>query len=335
MANWSYTLLQLVQKASFAAGNFKVKIESLSNPDEATQHMIECVNEVIRKIWQAKATPWNQGSAQLQIKEAYSQAGGAPYAAATVTFTKGSATTTVNGTGVGTYYADWVNRVIWLASTSSNAGFMRVTAAVSGGADVITLTCLGTWPYATATTNATWVAALDRYELAADFGDFLTAVTIPKDAMGVASATPSRTLKITDIHEIERLRYTMRSAANTLGNPTAITIAEKSANKLWLAEVDPFPEDEGMIQYRYKKVPAVLSVDADVIPIPDENYDLLANGVIALWQQRTGVQGKEQAFEQWKRTDLAEYVSLGRKLTDGRSGIVPADTMRSSGSAII
>lgn len=335
MANWSYTLLQLIQKVSFAAGNFKIKIESLTNPDVETQFMIECVNEVIRKIWQAKATPWNQGSAQLQIKPVLNKDYGAPYTAATLLLTKGSATGTLAGTAVEADVLLWPNRAVWLVGTTTvNSGFMRVVSATAGTAS-ITLTFSGTWPYATVTAAAgDWNAALDRYELAADFGDFLTAVTIPSDATGTGT-TPSRTLKITDISELDRLRYTMRSAANTMGNPTIITIGEKSTNKLWLAELDPFPEDAGMIQYRYKKVPAVISADTDYIPVPDEIYDLLANGVLALWKQRTGVAGSEQAFEVWKKTDLTEYVTMGRKLTDNIARIWPADTMRSSGSPVI
>jgi hypothetical protein len=340
MANFSYTLLKLVQKVSFAVGNFKIKIETLANPGVEEQHMIECVNEVIRKIWQAKATPWNLGEGQLQVKKALNStvATPYPYTSVTLALTNGSTTGTLTfaASGIGADFANWVNRAVWPVGTLVGSGFMRVVAAVSGGADTITLTFAGAWPYATVTlAAAAWNAPLDRYELAADFGDFITAQAIPEDAVGSGSTTPSRSLKLVDVNEMDRLRYTMRSTPNTVGNPNCMTIAGKSTNSLWLAELDPFPDDNGMIRYRYKKVPAPLATDAEKIPLPDESYDLLANGCIALWQQRTGVQGREQAFEMWKKTDLAEYVSLDRKITDGRSGIVPADTMRSSGSVII
>lgn len=340
MASFSYTLLQLVQKVSFAVGNFKIKIETLANPGVEEQHMIECVNEVIRKIWQAKATPWNLGEGQLQVKQSIIPTvtcDGFDYTSVTASAVLGSADVTLAKAVIGPQSVYWPNRVIWFTDTTNvQAGFMRVSTATAVGGDAsLTLTCVGKWPYASTGAITTWKACTDRYELAADFGDFITAQAIPQDAAGSTSTTPSRSLKLVDVNEMDRLRYTMRSIPNTVGNPTCMTIAGKSANNLWLAELDPFPEDQGMIRYRYKKVPAPLATDAEKIPLPDESYDLLSNGVISLWKQRTGVQGSEMAFEMWKKTDLAEYVSLGRKITDGRSGIVPADTMRSSGSVII
>lgn len=345
MANFSYTLLELVQKVSFAAGNFKVKIETLTNPDPPTQHMIECVNEVIRSIWNIKPTPWNQGESYIAIQETYditttsstSGVGGLDYSDSTITVTNGSSSATITSTGddIGTDYAAWVNRALWFTGTDAGYGFMRINAAVDGGSDDIDLTFDEAWPYATLTNKTTWRASLDRYELASDFGDFITAIAVPEDAVGSSSSTPSRTLKIGNVQELETLRHTMRSSPTTIGNPNFITVAKKSSNNLWLAELDPFPEDVGIVKYRYSKVPAKISADADAVPLPDEHYDLLSRGVIALWQQRTGMEGREQAFEIWKKTDLAEYATLGRRTTDGMPRIIPSDSMRASSSPLI
>jgi len=337
MATFSYTLLQLIQYVSFDAGDFKAKIESLTNPDLATQQMIYYVNAVIRKIWSARATPWNQGESTISVQAHYTTATTSPvaYAGGVITLTNGSASATMDATAdVSGDAANWVNRAVWLSGSDANYGFMRVQAAVAA-TENIALTFDRPWPYATQAAKSNWVASLDRYELPSDFGDFISAVTIPTDAAGSSSTTPSRTLKMGDVEELERLRYTYRSSANTLGNPNFITVAKKSSNNLWVAELDPFPEDAGMIQFRYKKIPTVLSADADVIPLPDDCFDLLASGVLAMWQQRRRQQGNEKAFDIWQQTALQEWLVMGHRRTDGRPAVVPADTMRSGTSGLI
>jgi hypothetical protein len=297
MAVCSYTLLDVVKRVAFGVGNFAAAVDSVENPDPKTFNMVECVNRVIRKIAQVKGLPMLNAEHTLTTL--------APYDTGTVALAQGSVTVTGTTTAWTSDMQDWAFTI-----KAYNALF-RVSSVTAAGS----LTLSEPWPFISSTAQ-TYILAQDRYEMPADFSDFVS-VSMQGDV--------SRPLSIRTPTEIDLQRHRMRTNVIETGAPNMITVFDKNTTGNWLCELDPFPDDVYQISFRYKGVASRIVHDNDVVPVADEHIDLLFDGVTALWKQQTGVDGAQQAFLAWIAQDLTMHASFDRKSTDETLQISPAD----------
>jgi hypothetical protein len=328
MSVHSYTLLDVIQKASFRINNFPSKIESLTTPDEPTQAMIECVNEVLRDIWRYKPFPWMLGEAWLQVVADYDPS---DYQC---TFTKGSANVTslettnstatswcnlntqFGGAGSATNLLQYglINSDSTVTTTSN---FVRVSSI-----DGATLTMEHAWQVTTCS-DSPFKIYYDRYPLPSDFGDFVSVTFADEEG------TTPRLISLVSPEEMMRRRYRLRSAPFTLGAPACATVIGQDANNgYWLCQLDPIPTENGILTIHYKKRLSTISADDDAVLLDDENVSLLINGVVALWLSFKGDPQDAQRYEMWKRTALAEHATIDNRTTESAARFSPADTMR-------
>jgi hypothetical protein len=162
----------------------------------------------------------------------------------------------------------------------------------------------------------------DRYDLPDDFLDFVSA-----SIEGAAT----RELQYLSPSEIDAMRHTVRGLPYSEGIPRYVTIRQVS-NALYQMELDPFPDDVYGVSLTYKKAHATeLSSDSDIIPLADEDIDVLVRGVVAYWQQANKYQEMGSAYERWLKTDLERWIVFNKKTTDEMVRFRPDNTMRAGG----
>jgi hypothetical protein len=303
MAVSSYTLLDVVNRVGFRAGNFKgQKLETLANPDWATEQMIECVNEAFRDMNRIRPLPARNARAIIQTVEAYDTG--------TVTVTNGSMTVTGSGT---TWTSAMVDRAFALKGVSAT---YRISAFVS--ATEITLD--KAWHGNTAATEG-YTIAQDRYNLPSDFFDFITANL---------EGAVNRPLEIIRPSEVDTQRFLMRGRALVTGSPQRITVYDQAAGyAAWQIETDLFSDLVYRIVLRYQATLARLTQDSQIVPIPDENIDFLVRGAVALWREITGGPELSGLYNMWLQGDLSVYATFDSRKTDQVARIIPEDNMRS------
>jgi len=296
MAANTYTLLKAVQIVGFRVGDLKDYIEDLDSKDPAVTNLIESINATIRKIASVRDLPVLSGSHYFTTT--------APYTTGTVSTTLGSTTITGSGT---TWDANMVGQ---LFSADSLSVAVRIESFVSTTALVLE----SGWPDA-AVTGDTYEIAYDRYAMPANLSNITTA--------SMDGAT-RRMLNLRMPSEMDRQRYSMRTGTGTGGAPKDITLFDKDASNNYWAELDPPPDAEYAIILRIAEAATTLTAAADLIPIDDENIDLVLDGATAKWKDKD-VPG---SFQNWINNDLKFYMLFDRKSTDENPRIVPDDVTR-------
>lgn len=306
MAATSYTLLEIAKTVSHRAGFIKTNIETLANPDDVVNDLVESINEVMRSMWRVKPFPEMNGLHLFATEDTYSTGGVTIVAGATAV------------TGVGT---------TWGAAGEYANGLMVMTEAAVGGLGTpvrwvahggnTAATLAEAWPFASVA-DKDYNLGLDRYPLPADFGDFISASV---------SGPAVNTLKYLTPEDMARQRHTRRSAPFTEGQPLYVTVFDVASNT-WMCELDPIPDDVYGITIKYKKTLTRLTADADVVPIPDEHISTLTSGTLALMRAHHAGPEMAAAYEVWKKTELMEFATFGNKRTDPSPQIIPSDNMR-------
>lgn len=312
----SYTLLQLVQDISFAAGDFKEKVETLANGGPPVLAMIECVNSSLRKIWQVKSLPWMYGETKLVVHAPLAHG---DMSGRTATVTLDSATVTMDGAVASGDLsgADAADRIF---KFDDYEGIFRIDSAASG-TTWTTCTLDNVFPFA-GTNGLEYDVYEDRMSLPSDFGDFISAAILTN------SSENPRTLALISPAEMHRRKYQYRTNPAQADTPIAISVLGSDSAGAWMLELDPLPDEEMQLIIKYKKTLTKLENDSDVIPLPDEAIDVLKQGALAQWKMKMGDNGA--ALMAWKQGDLAEYVALGQKTTDGSASMMPANVTRGS-----
>lgn len=313
----SYTLIQVVKDISFAAADFKANIETLADGGPEVLAMIECVNSSLRKIWQVKPLPWMYGETKLVVHEPLAHTEMCA-AGATATVALDSSTVTMSADVTLLTGADAADRVF---KFDDYEGFYRIDSAISS-VSWTTCTLDNVFPFA-GTSALEYDVYEDRFSLPSDFGDFISAAIIAND-----SVSP-RTLSLISPAEMHRRKYQYRTDPAKAGTPIAISVLGSDSAGAWMLELDPLPDDEMQLIIKYKKTLTKLENDADVIPLPDESIDVLKEGALAYWKAKMGDNGAAKMA--WKQGELAEYVALGQKTTDGSASMMPANVTRGSG----
>lgn len=302
MSVTTYKLLDLVKIIGFRVGDFKADVPTLENPDPAILNMVHCVNEVIRKIAQVKGLPMMNGRATISTVDDH-QTGYVELHKGSVNVTKFSSIDT-------SFTSDMAGRAF--AVLDKNAVF-RIESVT----DADNLILDSPWPFED-TDAASYIIAQDRYALPSDFSDFISVSMEGTSGRSLAIVTPAK---------IDYQRHSMRSSVMSLGTPSIVSKFDKSTSGAWEIELDPFPDDEYMLSLRYKRAPVKYEHDNDIVPVADENIDVLVNGVVALWKS---IKTPElaNAYLNWQGTELAMFATMDQKGTDQGPSIVPANVMR-------
>jgi len=299
----TYTLLQVINLVGFRVGDFKEKLTHLDNRDIATENMIECVNQALRDIARVKGLPMLNGRAVITVADDYNTG--------YVTVTKNSTAVIETGAAGDTAWtSDMEGRAFSILSTGGSYRIAEVTGAAA-------MTLETAWENETLTSQA-YVIAQDRYELPADFSDFVTAVL---------EGPTTRKLDIERPSEIISQRYSNRLRPLTTGTPSRITVYDRDDGGNWQIELDPFPDDEYRVVITYRKTAPKLTEANQIVPVPDENIDFIITGAQAAWQSFTK-EGADNAYEAWKATVLPYFAAFDQKSTDEVRRIVPSDTSR-------
>lgn len=297
----TYTLLNVVNTVSFRVGNFKQKLNTLANPDPATEQMIEIVNEVLRDLARVKAIPMMNGRTYINTIDDYDTG--------TVTVAKGSRDVTGSGTS---WTSDMIGRAFSLKAVG---GVYRIGSVTSG----TTMKLEEPWA-GDARSAESHIIAQDRYELPSDYSDQISVVL---EGMNI------RRLEVKRPSEIDSQRYSQRLKAISTGIPQYFTVYDRDSDSgNWMIELDPYPDDEYRIAIRYKRVPVKLTNDNDEIPVPDENISYLYSGCVALWKSFTS-EGGMDLYERWFNGVMGRYSTFDTRSTDEPMRIVPEDVMRS------
>ena len=297
----NYTLLDVVNVIGFRAGNFKVRLDTVENPDLATIQIIECVNDALRAIFRVKSLPHTNRRASITTMASYKDG--------TVTTVQGSATVT----GIGTAWT----------SAMAGAGFATMainsTYRIAGVSSPTQLVLDAPWAGDSITTAVGYVIAQDRYALPSDFYDFIS-VNIEGEF--------TRYLEIHKPSEMDWHRSMMLGKILDPGSPRRITVFDRDPNSgNWMVELDIFPDKPYRLQLRYRGRLQRLRRDSDVVPLPDEHIDIMYDGAVQKWKEATGA-AEPGSFMQWVNGALGQWAAFDQRSTDETPHLVP-NTSRS------
>lgn len=306
MSNTSYTLLDVAKHVAFESGELLDDIDSVEGgavADPSIRELLRAINATLRTINQYRGLRLKNARATFNTLDEYTTGD--------VDVTQGSTDVTGNSTS---FTSALVGRVFHVPSQS---GLYRIQS-VDATADTLVLDRKFVGDDASGTT---YEIVQDRYEAASNV-KAIKGARIGGDA--------NYPLEIVDLEEIENDRAHERFAPVSPGAPEKISLdyERSSSNNFWYV-VDPFPDDIYQVRLTVELQLTTLKLDSDIIPIEDEEIDVLLDGAHAKFISIMGESPQDrQAFEVWIATTLDRHLVTSQKKTDTRFQLVPDDVTR-------
>lgn len=318
MSAKSTTLLTVVRKASLYLPGFKQYPETVSNKDVEMALLIDLINAVCRDMVRYLGSVEQFAETLIGTRENYDSTDGTSVSVTQIdagTLSVGGINTTWDTSGDD----GEAHRGTALIITEDDSEPEDVILRVASVASDTSLT-LEAYPFSSFT-GQTYDFKLhhDRYDLPSDFYDFVSAYVEGEVVRNLEFLSPS---------EFDYMRSMLRGNPYTEGPPRHVTIRQVS-NELYQLELDPFPDDVYAIHVTYRKAHNTdLSSDSDVVPLADEDIDVLVRGVVAYWQQVKDYRSFGSAYERWQKQDLEKWIVFNKKKTDEMQKFTPDDMMR-------
>jgi len=303
----TYTLLDVAKDVGYAAGDLVDMIATVEGgalEDPAIRALLRSINAAANEIARF------DGLRLTNTSQTFSTV--ADYTDGTVAVTNGS--TTVTGTDT-TFTAAMVGRAF---ATRADDTTYRVASFTSATSIEIDVAYIGD-----TSSGQTYVIAQDRYEAASNVKEIREAI------IGGDAARPLDILTYSEILH-HRGDWAWTSRANAPGFPRAISRdAVRSDDDNFYYVVDPFPDDIYKVDLLVDLWPNRLRLDNDPLPVEDGNYEILVSGAHARLRSIHGDREDRMAFQEWKRTELRDFLATDEQKTDRSARIVPDDVMRS------
>ncbi len=318
MSAKSTTLITTVRKASLFLPGFRQYPETVSDKDVEMALLLDIINAVCRDMTRYLGSVEQFAETLIATRDNYSSTDGTSVSLTQID------SSTLSAVGINTTWNTSgddgeAHRGTALVITEDGVDAEDVILRVASVESDTSLT-LEAYPFASFT-GKTYDFKLhhDRYDLPTDFYDFISAYV---------EGEVVRNLKFLSPSEFDYMRSMLRGNPYTEGPPRHVTIRQVS-NSLYQLELDPFPDDVYGIHITYRKAHSTeLSSDDDVVPLADEDIDVLVRGVVAYWQQVKDYQTYGSAYERWQRTDLERWIVFNKKQTDEQQQFTPDDMMR-------
>lgn len=306
MAIVDRTLLNIVQAVSRRVGNFKAQVETLTNPDASAKNMIECVNDVIRKMCRVKPSP------MLHATYSYKLFGDVVGTGANhITGITDAGVVTGSGTtftDTGTYATTDDSNAVLVITESSIYQYAHLRIDTITDA---TNMAVKQFPWATFSAAAyDYIIYRDRVTMPDDFAKFMGAT--------VNAFENNTALEPKRLSEIEYIRNTVASdgaSSGTVDVGTPQYVAVTELDGLFRLQVYPPPGSVFGIHVDYIRTHKYISADGDYVMIPDADMDVLVSGVEALWNSFTK-EGYDKAYELWIKGTLYPWAGLKARRTD-------------------
>lgn len=316
MAAVDRTLKNVVQAVSARVGNFRAWVETVENPDANMKNMIECVNDVIRKMCRVKPSPMLNATFTTPIHDNVYGDGSTDY----ISQINSSGLVT----GISTTFTDiYALRGSYGSSERGNAVLyvidydipqcspLRVYSVYNN-----TSITLSDWPTAWGTLSGkTYEFSLceDRFTMPADFSSLISA-----SVQRYSTGTWQTLLEPKRLSEMEYIRNTIGSggalaSVYQVGTPIYVSVIED--DEYYKLQVHPMPDDSAGLYVQYIRQHKYIDSDSDYVMIPDADMDVLVSGVEALWSSFTK-EGYENAYEAWQLTVLRPWAGLKISRTD-------------------
>ena len=320
MASVSKTLLDAVREVSLRVGNFKAYVESVENPDPNMRNMVECVNEVIRKMCRAKPSPMLHSTFTTGTKDDYTSDS---YEITAIS--SGGVVTGASGVVWDTNFgpvdsSDGIESNNVILAITDNVGSADMRLIPFRVSDIASETQLTLSDYtgfgSVGSVSYSFIMTKDRYTMPGDFSSLIS-VSVQGTTLGETALLEQKKWS-----EIEYIRHTIRgretdSYPYTTGMPRYVTVVEEES--LYRLQLDPCPDKTYGIYVKYIRTHKRVSSDSDYILISDNDFDVLVSGVVALWSSFT-IDGNESAYMNWLSV-LKKWAESDYRPTDARKPV--------------
>ncbi len=322
MATVDRTLKNVIQAVSARVGNFRTWVETVENPDASMKNMVECVNDVIRKMCRVKPSPMLNATFTTPIHDNVFGNGSDDYISAITSegVVTGSSTTftdiyALRGSYGGAQRSNAVLYIYYIGVGSFNEYAHNSPLRVYSVASNTSLT-LANWPTEWGSVSGkTYRFSLceDRFTMPADFSQLISA-----SVQRYSTGTWQTLLGMKRRSEVEYIRNTIGSGG-TLNNvyqagaPIYVSVIEDG--EYYKLQVHPLPDESAGLYVQYIRQHKYVDSDSDYVMIPDADMDVLISGVEALWSGFTK-EGYENAYEAWQMTTLRPWAGMKVGRTD-------------------